>query len=78
MSKHDLTEQLLKEFGPLMGGEDLRRALGYKTEPAFARAVRMDTVGIRTFNIPNRRGKFAFTTDVAAWLVMLRQEHIGD
>lgn len=73
MPGNDLKESLLKEFGPLMGGEDLRRALGYRTAPAFARAVRMNAVGVQVFEIPGRRGKFAMTSDVAAWLTSLRQ-----
>lgn len=68
----NLTESMLKEFGPLMGGEDLRRALGYRTWAAFARAVRTATIGIPVFEIPHRRGRFALTIDVARWLDQLR------
>lgn len=75
MQKQELTETImLKEFGPLMGGEDLHRALGYRTGSAFARAVRMKTLGVATFEIPGRRGRFALTTDVVAWLLNLRRE----
>lgn len=78
MQTYDLTERMLKEFGPLMGGEELRRALGYRTAPAFARAVRMNAVGIPVFEIPNRRGKFALTVDVATWLAALRRKQASD
>ena len=71
MHSADLEETMLKEFGPLMGGEELRRALGYRTWSAFARAVRTNTLGIRVFEIPNRRGRFALTRDVAQWLIAL-------
>ena len=74
MPVDDLAEKLHKEFGPLMGGEDLRRALGYRSTPAFARAVRLNTVGVTVFEIPGRRGKFAMTADVAAWLKTLPQQ----
>lgn len=74
MSDHDMKEQMLKEFGPLMGGEGLRRALGYRTAPAFARAVRLKTVGVHVFEIPGRRGKFALTADVVTWLANLSQQ----
>jgi len=70
----DPTEKMLKEFGPLMGGEDLRRALGYRSAPAFARAARLNVLGIAVFEIPGRRGKFAMTEDVATWLKGLRQQ----
>lgn len=77
MQKENLTETMLKEFGPLMGGENLRRALGYRTWAAFARAVRTVTVGIPVFEIPHRRGRFALTTDVARWLDQLRANSIS-
>lgn len=72
MQNTNLEEILLKEFGPLMGGEDLRRALGFKTWSAFARAVRSNEIGIQIIEIPHRRGRFALTTDVAAWLAKLK------
>lgn len=74
MHTGNLAETMLKEFGPLMGGEELRRALGYRTWAAFARAVRTDTIGIPVFEIPKRRGRFALTIDVATWLIALRGE----
>ncbi|MEZ5616439.1 MAG: hypothetical protein C3F19_11425 [Rhodocyclales bacterium] len=76
MQTNDLAEKMLKEFGPLMGGEDLRRALGYRTSAALARAARMGAVGVAVFDIPNRRGKFALTVDVAAWLTSLRNRKV--
>ncbi len=78
MPDDDLTKKMLKEFGPLMGGEDLRRALGYRTAPAFARAVRLQTLGVHVFEIPGRRGRFALTADVAAWLAILRQQPLDN
>lgn len=72
MQPDELTQEMLKEFGPLMGGEALRRALGFNTWAAFARAVRTASVGIPVFEIPSRRGRFALTIDVARWLVALR------
>ena len=70
----DLANTMLKEFGPLMGGPSLWRALGYRTWTAFARAVRMGVVGVPVFEIPSRRGKFALTADVARWLLELRDK----
>jgi len=32
----------------------------------------MGGIGIRVFEIPNRRGRFALTADVAEWLLELR------
>lgn len=72
MQDQDLKDTLLKKYGPLMGGEDLRRALGYRTWSAFARAARLDGLGVKVFELPGRRGKFALTIDVATWLVAMR------
>lgn len=65
---------MLQEYGPLMGGEDLRRALGYRTWSAFARAVRAEALLVKVFEIPGRRGRFALTQEVAEWLVQLRDQ----
>jgi len=62
MQKSELKETMLKEFGHLMGGEDLRRALGYRTWSAFARATRINALGLAVFEIPGLRGKFALTS----------------
>lgn len=72
-----LQDVMLKEYGPLMGGEDLRRALGYRTWSAFSRAIRSGIAGVDVFEIPGRRGKFALTSEVAAWLGQLRGNKPG-
>lgn len=66
-----LTETLIKEFGPLLGGEALRRALGYRSASAFRRALRLNHIEVRVFPVSGRKGKYALTTDVAAWLMRL-------
>lgn len=69
MSERDRqTEDLLRQYGPLIGGADLRLVLGFRSAAAFQRAVRNNAVNVRVFTIPGRRGKFALTADVAAWL----------
>lgn len=59
------------QYGPLMGAAELRRALGFTTQEAFRQAVVRNKVGVPVFSIPGRRGKFAHTSDVAAWLAKL-------
>ena len=66
-----LTNSLLQQYGPLMGGADLRKAIGYRSAAAFQRAVREKIIDIRVFGIPGRRGKFALTLEVAAWLTVV-------
>ncbi len=63
-----LEQDLLSKHGPMMTGEDLRAALGYPSQEAFRQAVARKTIPIPIFGIEKRRGKFALTKDVAAWL----------
>lgn len=65
---NQITDSLLRLYGPLIGGADLRKALGYRSAAAFQRAVRENIINFRVFGVPGRRGKFALTMDVAAWL----------
>lgn len=77
-TKHDgqfalqLTSELTARFGVLMSNSDLRQALGYTSADAFRQALYRKTVPVPVFSIPNRRGKFALTTEVASWLAEQR------
>lgn len=64
----EMKDELLKLYGPLISGIDLRNLLGYKAASTFNRAKRMNLIGVKIFEIPNRRGSFALTKDVADWL----------
>ncbi len=66
-----LREYLLQLHGPLMHGQALWSALGFRSSEAFGKALRRQTVPVQTFEIPGRRGRFAKTLDVAAWLQTL-------
>lgn len=67
-----LHESLLRLYGPMVSGDDLRIALGYPSKDAFRQAIVRKTVPIPVFSIEQRRGKFALTRDVAAWLAEQR------
>jgi hypothetical protein len=54
--------------GPLLGGVNLIQILGFKTGAAFRRADKKNLLGVKTFSISGRRGKFAYTKDVEIWL----------
>ncbi|HEY8585864.1 MAG TPA: hypothetical protein VIL60_03945 [Rhodanobacter sp.] len=75
----DLLERdLLVRFGaPLIGGEELRVALGYPTAEALRQAMSRGTVPVPVFAVPHRRGKYALVRDIAAWLATLRQGAVG-
>lgn len=67
-----LSQELFARYGPLVGGRDLAVLLGYPSVAALIQADRRKTVGVRIFEIENRRGRFAFTQDVGNWLAALR------
>jgi hypothetical protein len=69
-----LRDRLMKEHGPMMTGLHLAKALGFSSATALRRAALAESAGVRTFPIAGRRGRFAFTDDVAAWLIGLRAE----
>ena len=68
VEKSSLARTLLDAYGPILGGRDLRRALGYATYNAFWRSRALGELGVAVFTLPKRKGVFALTTEVAAWL----------
>ncbi len=67
-------QQLIDAHGPLMTGQALWRALGFTSAAAFRKARSRGQVGVRVFHVEHRRGTYAFTRDVAEWLVKLEEE----
>jgi hypothetical protein len=67
-SKLDFSTILFDQFGPLIGGVDLVKILGFRTSSAFSKSLRERRIGIDIFDIPGRKGKFAYSEDVATWL----------
>lgn len=70
--RDEIERALMDRHGPLVAGFDLCRALGYPSAAAFRQAILRDSVPIPVFRIPTRRGRFALTRDVAAWLAACR------
>lgn len=62
---------LLKLYGAVISGKDLRHVLGYRTGDAFRQAVRRNTLPFPTFIPEGRRARTARTHDVAIWLASL-------
>lgn len=69
----ELERELTERFGPLIGGVHLITVAGFPTGAAFRQALHRDRVGFPVFQIPGRRGRFAWTADVARWLAQLSQ-----
>jgi len=63
-----LRQDLMEHFGPVIGGEDLRQVLGYKTGAAFRLALKQNDITLPVFTIKKRRGRFALAIDIARWL----------
>lgn len=61
-------ENLERRYGLVIPARDLVRLLGYRTSAAFRQAVRRQTLGLHTFFIDGRRGRYARAVDVAVWL----------
>jgi hypothetical protein len=59
---------LTQTLGPVVGGSALSRALGFRTQAAFRKAKQRGRLPIATFEVEGRRGRFAATSDIAAWL----------
>jgi len=67
-----IEKDLFDRYGPMLGNEELRVSLGYRSTDAFRQAIARETISIPIFSIPNRRGKYALVKDVAYWLAQLR------
>lgn len=79
--QQELRETLLRMHGPLLGGKALVAALGHKNPASLRQARRRGQVAITLFTVPNRRGWFALTQEVADWLANIRmnaQQKGGD
>jgi hypothetical protein len=68
LTKDDLRRVLFDRHGPVLAGNDLYRALGFRSAAAFRQAKSRRQVGVRVFNLPHRRGVFAYSHEVADWL----------
>ena len=75
----ELERWLLKEFGPVLNGQALRKLLGLPTPDAFRQALRRRGAPVPLFHEPGRRGWCASTREVARWIAQsegeVRTEH---
>lgn len=71
-----LERDIVSTHGYLIGGDALRKLLGYPTPNALHQAVRRRTVPVPVFTIKHRWGHFALAKDIAAWLVACRSRGV--
>jgi hypothetical protein len=67
-----LLADIQRQYGPLVGGADLLKILGFPSSEAFRQALSRGSIPVPVFAIPHRRGKFALAQDLAFWLTQLR------
>lgn len=67
-----LVADMERQYGPLLGGTALYRALGLPSAAAFRQAAIRGGLPVQVFSIPHRRGRFALTREVASWLASLQ------
>jgi len=72
-SVRKVTRLLIRDYGMCIGGENLRRLLGFKSARAFGHAVRRGHLSLNFFKFPGRRGRYVLATDVAEWISKLAQ-----
>ena len=64
-----LEKDLLQMYGsPLITGEDLQKAMGFRSVDALRQAIVRQTIPVKVFKLKNRRGKYALVKDIARWL----------
>lgn len=72
LRESQLVTDMERQYGPLMGGTALYRALGLPSAAASREAL-----PVQVFSIPHRRGRFALTREVALWLAGLKASTDG-
>lgn len=72
ISQSQLIADMERQYGPLLGGTALYRALGLPSAAAFRQAAGREALPVQVFSIPHRRGRFALTREVALWLAGLK------
>jgi hypothetical protein len=64
----EIESELMRQFGPVIGGCELWKVLGFRSAVNFRRAARQGKLAVKVFELEGRKGKFALTADVARWL----------
>lgn len=73
---HDLVlRRLIARHGELMDTLALSNLLKFGNTRSFRRAAVQGHLPFRVFHIDGRRGWFARTGDVAAWLAKIQSQH---
>lgn len=64
-----IEQDLLSLFGtPMLNLNQLQRAMNYRSIAAMKQSMSRGTFPVAVFELPNRRGKFALTSEIAKYL----------
>jgi hypothetical protein len=74
--ERDLRQKLEQTYGRVMASSQIAALLVFPSTAAFRQARRRGSISIRMFTMPGRRGSFAMTQDVAAWLAQQPQDDV--
>lgn len=69
-----LEQRLLKIYGVVIGGDDLWKVLGLRSAASLKRHIKQETLGLQTFTIPGRRGRYATVRAIALWAYELEHQ----
>jgi hypothetical protein len=61
--------------GPMLSGNTLSEALGYDSTGAVRQARLRNMLPVSTFGLPSKHQKFAFSAEVAKWLIEQRESN---
>jgi hypothetical protein len=68
----ELEDDLVDRYGLMLGSTALWRELGYASHEAFRKAKQRGRIEVPLFDVPNRRGSFALSKEVATWIAKQR------
>lgn len=75
INKPNFETDLLEQYGPLISPRDLWHVLGYPSHMAYRKVIQKGALPVVVFHIEKRKGRFAFSKDVASWLSTLWEEN---
>lgn len=69
-----IERMLMKQYGLVVSGKNLRHLLGYRTGDAFRQAVKRQSLPFYTFIPEGRRARMARVKDIAQWLASIEAD----
>ena len=74
-SLEELAAQITMSSGPFVRISDAWQLLGYPSSDAARKAAARNRMPVKVFALPERRGKYVRSLELAAWLFHALNEH---